>query len=59
MKELFKNIAIRTIKTMAQTAVGVIGSSALLSQVDWSVCISAVALSGILCVLMNISQIEE
>lgn len=59
MKAWLKDVAIRTIKTMAQTAVGVIGSSAVLSQVDWKVCASTVVLSGIVCVLMNISRYGE
>lgn len=59
MTKFMKTVSIKTIKTMAQAAVGVIGSSALLSQIDWKVCASTVAVSGILCILMNISQIEE
>lgn len=59
MKEWMKDVAIRSIKTMAQTAVGVIGSSAVLSQVDWKVCASTVILSGIVCILMNISNYGE
>jgi len=59
MKAWIKNLVIRVIKTMSQTAVGVIGSSAVLSQVDWKVCASTVILSGIVCILMNLSQLEE
>lgn len=59
MEKFVRALFIRTVKTMAQAAVGVIGSSAVLSQVDWKVCVSTVILSGITCVLMNISQIEE
>lgn len=58
-RKWLKNVGIRCIKTMAQAAIGVIGSSALISQVDWKVCVSTVALAGITCVLMNISQIKE
>lgn len=59
IKTWIKKTAIKTIKTMAQTAVGVIGSAAVLSAVDWKVAISATILSGVVCILMNISQIEE
>lgn len=59
MREWIKDVAIRTIKTMAQTALGIIGSSALISEVNWQVVVSAVILSGICCILMNISQIKE
>ena len=58
-RKWLKNVGIRCIKTMAQAAIGVIGSSALISQVDWKVWVSTVALAGITCVLMNISQIKE
>ena len=37
MKKWIKKTAIKTVKTMSQTAVGVIGSSLVLSAVDWSV----------------------
>ncbi|HEL0947553.1 TPA: hypothetical protein TU999_001952, partial [Streptococcus equi subsp. equi] len=46
-------------KTMAQTAVGVIGSSALITDVNWQVVASTVIMSGIVCVLMNVSDIKE
>ncbi|HEK9461859.1 TPA: hypothetical protein SUU65_002010, partial [Streptococcus equi subsp. equi] len=55
----FKKVAIKTIKTMAQTAVGVIGSSALITDVNWQVVASTVIMSGIVCVLMNVSDIKE
>ncbi len=59
MKEWVRRVAIKTIKTMAQTAVGIIGSSAVLDAVDWTVVLSSVLLSGIVCILMNISEIKE
>ncbi len=59
MKEWIKRVALKTIKTMAQTAIGVIGSTALITEVNWTVVGSSVLLSGIVCILMNISQIEE
>lgn len=59
MNKWLKDVGIRTIKTMAQTAVGVIGSSAVISQVDWKICASTVILSGITCVLMNIARYGE
>lgn len=59
MKEWMKKVGIKTVRTMAQTAIGVIGSSVVLSDVDWKVAVSSVVLSGIVCILMNVSQIEE
>lgn len=58
-KKWFKKVAIKTIKTMAQTAVGVIGSSALITDVNWQVVASTVALSGVMCIFMNVSEIKE
>lgn len=59
MKSWVKEVAIRTIKTMAQTAVGVIGTNVMIAQVDWKACASTVVLSGIVCILMNISIYGE
>lgn len=59
MKTFFERLGIRVIKTMSQTALGVIGSSALLSEINWAVVASSVVVAGICCVLMNLSQLEE
>lgn len=59
MKDWIRKVAIKTVKTMAETAVGVIGSSAILADINWSIVGSSVVVSGIICILMNISQIEE
>lgn len=59
MNKYFKTLGIKVAKTMAQAALGVIGSSVLLSDVDWRVVASTIILSGITCVLMNISQLKE
>ncbi|ENU1931002.1 TPA: DUF1366 domain-containing protein [Streptococcus pyogenes] len=48
-----------TAKTMAQTAVGLIGSSMLITDINWPTMLSAVLLSGLTCILMNVSQIKE
>ena len=51
MKEKFikwiKAAGVRAIKTVAETAVATIGTSAVLSQVDWKIVVSASLLSGI------------
>ncbi len=59
MNTWIKEVAIKTVKTMAQAAIGVIGSSALISDVNWTVVASTVLLSGVTCILMNVSQIKE
>lgn len=59
MNTYTKKLAIKVIKTMAQAALGVIGSSALLTEVNWTVVGSTVLLAGFTCVLMNLSELKE
>nr|DAK37969.1 MAG TPA: holin [Caudoviricetes sp.] len=59
MNKFAKNLAIKVIKTMAQAALGVIGSSALLTEVNWVVVASTVGLAGLTCILMNLSELKE
>lgn len=58
-KTWFKAAAVRAIKTMAQTAIATIGSSAVLSAVDWKVVASATVLSGILSLLTSTAGLPE
>jgi hypothetical protein len=63
MKEKFikwlKAAGIRAIKTVAETAVATIGTSAVLAQVDWKIVVSASILSGILSLLISIKGLPE
>ena len=59
MNKFAKKLAIKVIKTMAQAALGVIGSSALLTEVNWVVVASTVWLAGLTCILMNLSELKE
>lgn len=60
MKMWLKNVYIRTIKTMAETALAVIGTNAAgITDVDWLGVGSAVLLSGIVTILFNIKSIPE
>ena len=54
-KEFWKAAAIRAIKTVAQTAVSTIGTTALLTEVNWGVVVSASALAGILSLLTSVA----
>lgn len=50
---------VRAIKTVAQTAVGTIGASAVLSEVDWVVVVSASVLSGVVSMLTSVAGLPE
>ena len=59
MKKWFKCAGIRAIKTIAQTAIATIGTSAVISEVDWKIVISASLLAGILSLLTSIAGLPE
>lgn len=50
---------IRAIKTVAQTAVATIGTSAIMSEVNWVMVASASVLAGILSLLTSVAGIPE
>lgn len=50
---------IRAIKTVAQTAVATIGTSAVLGDVNWAVAGSAAALAGVLSLLTSVAGLPE
>lgn len=54
-----KAAGIRAIKTVAETAVATIGTSAVISQVDWKLVASASLLSGILSLLISVKGLPE
>lgn len=58
-KKWFKSAGIRAIKTMAQTAIATIGTTALITEVNWLVVLSATALSGILSMLTSVAGLPE
>lgn len=58
-KRWLKAAGIRALKTVAQTAVATIGTSAVLSEVNWAVVASASVLSGILSLLTSIAGLPE
>lgn len=59
MNTYTKKLAIKVIKTMAQAALGVIGSSAVITEVNWMVVAYTVGLAGLTCILMNLSELKE
>lgn len=55
-KEFWKAAGIRAIKTMAQTAVALIGTNAVgVTEVDWLGVASGAALSGVLSILTSVA----
>ena len=63
MNNNFKNwlraAGIRSIKTTSQTAIATIGTSAILSEVNWAVVGSAALLAGILSLLTSVAGLPE
>lgn len=58
-KQWFKAAGIRSLKTVAQTAVATIGTSAIISAVDWKIVISASLLAGLLSILNSFAGLPE
>ena len=58
-KRWWKAAGIRAVKTVAQTFVATIGTSAVMSEVDWRFVISASILSGILSVATSVAGLPE
>lgn len=59
MKEWIKKAGIRAIKTIAQTAIATIGTTATIGAVDWRVCASTCVLAGVLSLLTSLAGIPE
>lgn len=55
----WKAAGIRAIKTMAQTAVGCIGASAVLADVSWPLVVSASILAGVVSLLTSVAGLPE
>ncbi len=58
-KTWLKAAGIRALKTVAQTAIATIGSTAVFTEVNWAVVGSAALLAGILSILTSIAGLPE
>lgn len=58
-KQWIKAAGMRAIKTVAQTAVATIGTTAVISEVDWLAVATASLLAGILSLLTSLAGIPE
>ena len=55
-----KAVGVRTVKTMAETALAIIGTNTIgITEVDWVGVLSACALSGVITVLTCIKGLPE
>ena len=62
-KDFLVKSGIRALRTFCQTAIATIGTSAVLSEVNWVAVLSASALAGILSILTSVvtglPEVEE
>ena len=58
-KSWFKAATVRAVKTVAQTAVATIGTTAMFSEVDWVMVASTSLLAGVLSILTSVAGLPE
>lgn len=58
-KTWIKAAGIRALKTVSQTAIATIGTSAVISEVNWIMVVSASALAGLLSLLTSVAGLPE
>ena len=58
-KTWLKAAGIRCIKTMAQAAIAIIGTSAVMADIDWKIVVSSALVAGILSLLTSLAGLPE
>lgn len=58
-KKWFKAAVVRAVKTMAQVAVTVIGTGAVISAVDWKMVVSSAVVAGVVSILTSVAGLPE
>ena len=59
LKNWAKCAGVRAVKTMAQTAVAAIGTTAVMSQVGWKLVASTAVVAGIVSMLTSVAGLPE
>ena len=54
-----KAALVRAVRTVCQTAIATIGTSAMISSVDWKLVASTAALAGVLSILTSVAGLPE
>lgn len=58
IKTWLQVLGIKVVKTMAETAMSLIGTTVFITDLDWITIASATLLSGFATILMNLSELE-
>lgn len=58
-KQWFKAAGIRAMKTFCQAALGLLGTSMVISDVDWLTVLSASALASLVSILTSLTGLPE